>query len=103
MSGEAETPMELHIPPAVWSDPKARELLRAWAAGGELHVSFRSYWQEPGHWGIFLADLARHAARAFANEEKYSESAAMDHIREAFDNELDRPSSKCITEELQRQ
>jgi Domain of unknown function (DUF5076) len=103
MNSKAEKPAELHIPPAVWSDPDARELLRAWAADGELHVSFRSHWEEPSHWGIFLADVARHAARAFANEGKYSEITALDLIREALGKELERPTSECNTEELRRQ
>ncbi len=103
MSGADSKPAELHIPPAVWSDPAAQELLRAWAAGRELHVSFRSHWKEPGHWGIFLADIARHAARAFASEGVCSERAALDKILEMFEKEWDKPTCEGKTETLQRQ
>jgi hypothetical protein len=94
---------ELHIPPAVFDDPNARELLRAWAAQNKLHVSFHSYWTEPGHWGIFLADLTRHAARSLAMESICSEAVAFGRIRDMFEKECDKPTSAVQTDEFRHQ
>ena len=63
---------ELPIPPAVRSDKKARELIRAWAAHGGLHCSLNvDSWgeKEPTFWGILLTDVVRHVANAL-NEAK---------------------------------
>jgi Domain of unknown function (DUF5076) len=94
---------ELHIPPAVFDDPNAHELLRAWAAQKKVHVSFSSRWKEPGNWGIFLADLARHAARSFAMEGICSEAVAFEQIRDMFEKECDKPTSAVETEEFRKQ
>ena len=93
---------ELHIPPAVWEDPDARELLRAWAADKSLHVSFRTDWREPGHWGIFLADVARHAARALASESVGSEDSVLAQIQAKFDEELVKPTDLGSTSKFKR-
>jgi hypothetical protein len=56
---------ELLIPPAAASDPKAFELVRAWIAQGELHVSMQmGGWDDPTAWGVVLADLVRDAMEA---------------------------------------
>lgn len=103
MSSRDKIPGELHVPPAIWDDPKARELLRAWAASGDLHVSFRTWWENPDHWGVFLVDLARHAARAMANDGTCSEASALAHIREAFDKEWERSTCEGVTELIRKQ
>jgi hypothetical protein len=57
---------ELPIPPAVFTDSNARELVRVWAAGGKQHLSLASEtWEDPACWGIMLVDLARHLTRAY--------------------------------------
>ena len=93
---------ELHIPPEVWEDPNARELLRAWAANKSLHVSFRTDWREPRPWGVFLADVARHAARALANEGISSEESALAEIQATFDEELAEPTDLGSTSVFKR-
>lgn len=45
--------------------------------------------------GIFLADLARHFARAFVQSGRASDEAdAIEQIRELFDMELDTPTDE---------
>ena len=45
--------------------------------------------------GVFLADLARHYARAFVQSGRArDEGAAMEQIRELFDLELDSPTDE---------
>ena len=56
---------DLSIPGEVVRDSKASEVLRAWVANGGLVCSLRpEIWEEPGYWGILLADVARHVANA---------------------------------------
>ena len=47
----------------------AMEVLRVWAVPGEAQqVVLKTTWKEPGVWGLLLADVARHAAKAYSNE-----------------------------------
>jgi len=58
---------ECQIPPEALTDPKRRELLRAWVANGSLHcsLSIPDDWPEPAHWGVVLSDVMRHVADAY--------------------------------------
>ncbi len=66
---------ECIIPKEALDDPKSRELLRAWVAHQALHVSLfiPDEWEDPGHWGVALADVIRHLADA------YHQSQGVDH------------------------
>lgn len=98
MSDEAKQgPRSLGVPPGALEDPDAAEILRAWIARNGLEVSFLKVWDEPDNWGIFLADLARHAARAYAAEGIHSESNALARIRDMLDAEWDRPTDVGVT------
>jgi hypothetical protein len=83
---------ELPVPAAEHTDPNATELTRAWAAEGGLHVSLRRNWDGPDPWGIFLADLTRHAARIYWEEGRCSEPEALDRIFSMFKREWERPT-----------
>src|SRR5438067_9244453 len=58
---------ECIIPEEALTDPKSREILRAWVANEALHVSLfiPDEWEDPGHWGVALADVTRHLADAY--------------------------------------
>ncbi len=58
---------ECMIPEDARTDPDSRELLRAWVANAGLHVSLfiPDEWEDPGHWGVALADVTRHLADAY--------------------------------------
>ncbi len=58
----------LAAPPNAKS-PGATEVLRVWAAPGQpQQLVLKTTWKEPGAWGLLLADVARHAAKAYAND-----------------------------------
>ena len=87
-------PEGLIVPPGVHSDPKARELVRVWAAHGEQHVSIAAdAWDDPATWGIMLVDLARHVANYYASERGMDPDAVLSRIRTLFDAEWDSPTS----------
>ncbi len=63
----------LIIPPAAEGDPESFELLRLWAANGELHVVVESSLDGgPEDFGGMLADLARHGALLYSQREGIS-------------------------------
>jgi hypothetical protein len=73
------------------------EVLRVAIVEGGLHVSLQRAFDEPEVWGVLLADIARHAARVFATEQRISEDDALAGIRAMFDAELDRPTDPGTT------
>ena len=81
---------QLVIPPAAATDPKAFELVRAWVAQGELHVSMQmGGWDDPTAWGVVLADLVRHVARFYAEQKQLRPEQTIARVRDAMDAELD--------------
>jgi hypothetical protein len=75
---------ELPIPPNALADPRAKEVLRAWAIEDTLEVAFNREWDDPALWGVFLVILARHAAQAYARDGLHSEAEALDRIKTFF-------------------
>ena len=96
-------PGEIGIPAGALADAGSQEVLRAWIVGGGLHVSLLPAFETPDMWGMLLADVARHAARAFAAEKVCSEDAAMRAIIELLVAELDQPTDAGTTEQLKPQ
>jgi Domain of unknown function (DUF5076) len=81
---------QLEIPRGVASDPKAFELVRAWVAQGDLHVSLQmGGWDDPTAWGVVLADLVRHVARFYAEQKRLDPEQTIGRVRDAMDAELD--------------
>jgi hypothetical protein len=79
---------ELPVPPAASEDPRAIELLRVWAAGGQQHVSLATnLWQDPAAWGLMLVDLAKHVASAYKQTDGRDPSEVLNRIRQGFDAE----------------
>lgn len=80
----------LRIPAAAERDPKAFELVRAWVAEGDLHVSLQmGGWDDPTAWGVVLADLVRHVARFYAEQKRMNPEQTMARVRAAMESELD--------------
>ena len=62
-------------PPPVARDARATEVLRVWAVPGQpQQLTLRTTWKDAGAWGLLLADVARHAAAAYAEGRRRSES-----------------------------
>jgi Domain of unknown function (DUF5076) len=81
---------QLMIPPGAANDPKAFELVRAWVAQGDLHVSLQmGGWDDPTAWGVVLADLVRHVARFYAEQKQLPPEETIQRVRDAMDAELD--------------
>jgi hypothetical protein len=87
---------ELEVPPIASSNSQAVEVLRVWAAPGQpQQLTLRTTWKDAGAWGLLLADVARHAANAYANEGQ-NRTEVLDKIRQLLDAEFSRPTDRPI-------
>jgi Domain of unknown function (DUF5076) len=88
--------MRLEVPPLASSNSQAVEVLRVWAAPGQpQQLTLRITWKDAGAWGLLLADVARHAANAYANEGQ-NRVEALGKIRQLLDAEFSRPTDHPI-------
>ena len=92
---------ELQVPAPAIEDENAIEMARVWIAQRGLHCSLKvgtyvenSNVPEEKPWGILLADIARHVARALEGGYSMDGAAVLKGIRESFENELSKPTSK---------
>jgi hypothetical protein len=85
-------PNALKAPPQAEADMSAAELLRVWVVGGGLHVSLTRGFDDPAVWGLALVDVARHVARAYAQEGDCTEEEALERIRSLWVAELTSPT-----------
>ena len=91
-------PNELPPPPQAFS-AEAQETLRAWIVDGGLHVSMMKSFDDPMVWGVLLADVARHAARIYAQEDgDTSEADVAALIAQTFMSEISQPTDLGSTE-----
>jgi hypothetical protein len=68
------------------------EVLRVWVVPNKGHqLSLRTKWADPGAWGLLLADVARHAAKAYAND-GLDETEALARVRLLLEAEFARPT-----------
>lgn len=91
---------ELIIPEAAQRDEDSIEMIRVWIAERGLHASLNVglYGDRPGFreehaWGRILADVAQHVADALVVDGGMDRGAAINAIKDAFDEELRAPSS----------
>ena len=89
----------LGIPPIAEASEDSVELLRLWAVrgAGQQIILRHSAWKDPAAWGLALVDIARHVARAHAQEGR-NEEEVFQRIIAGFKMELetstDTPSGK---------
>lgn len=84
-------PQELPIPPEVYADPDAMEILRVWVADSKQVVALLGTGWKPRMWGIFLVDLIRHIKNMY--ELSGEDPAAVEEgIREGMQMEFDNPT-----------
>jgi hypothetical protein len=86
----------LHIPPEAL-EKGGVEVLRAAIVEQGLHVSLQRAFDDPGTWGILLADIARHVSRVYAAETAGDETEIVDEIRRLFTAEFDNPTDTGTT------
>jgi hypothetical protein len=99
MWGKQPNRNTLEPPPIAQTNSDAVEVLRVWAApGSPQQLTLRTTWKDSGAWGLVLVDIARHAARAYANEGQDLQ-VVLARIRELFETEWSQPTdaSKDIT------
>jgi hypothetical protein len=80
---------ELPIPKSASSDINAREILRVWGAHGHQHTTIDvNLWDDPGTWGIVLADLARHVCEAMSERRGMDSKQVLARIVAAWNAEI---------------
>ena len=80
------------MPPDVMGRDDATDVLRAFVIDGGLSIAFTRAFEEPDMWGLLLVDIARHAARAYAQESAYTEEEALARVVDMFESEIARPT-----------
>ena len=65
-----------------------------------FRVSLQRAFDDPHTWGVLLVDLARHAARIYAEEAEMTEEHALEEIRRMFDAEWDRSTDPGLTDKI---
>jgi hypothetical protein len=95
---------QLPIPGIAIADAESVELIRAWIANQDLHISLRiGAWEhnpaidERSAWGIVLADAVKHIADALTRQGK-DRMETVAKIRAGFLAELDGPTSSSAGE-----
>ncbi len=90
---------ELLIPAAARQDAKSFELLRAWIADSDLHVSLQlGGWEEPSPWGVVLADLARHVSNFYVEQKGMDRQEVLAILQEEFQRELEEGEDEAVGE-----
>ncbi|MCA8924912.1 MAG: DUF5076 domain-containing protein [Planctomycetes bacterium] len=88
----------LPVPAPAISDPHAQEMLTAFIADKRLQCSFNVGQWGPGQgaekaWGVLLADVAQHIARALRHAHKVDQQQALDALVASFNAELRAPTA----------
>ena len=88
---------QLFIPDKAKRDPKSFEFLRVWSAKDGQHISVLvSAFDDPVHWGIMLADLARHVANAYQDQGR-DRTKTLQRIKAGFYAEFESPTDDPMT------
>src|SRR3974390_3097468 len=94
MSDNAPNRNALKPPPIAHGSPQAVEVLRVWAVpGSPQQLTLRTTWKDAGAWGLLLVDVARHAARAYAQEGQ-DPAVVLARMRQLFDAEWAAPTDE---------
>jgi len=78
------------VPREVRNDPTAREILRVWKRqDGLIFSASVDQWKDPAAWGIALADLAKHVAKAYALSQERLVDNALERVLAGFKAEFE--------------
>jgi len=87
---------DLEPPPIASSNSQSVEVLRVWAAPGQpQQLTLRTTWKDAGAWGLLLADIARYAAKAYANEGQNA-AEVLARIQQLMNAEFSGPTDEPI-------
>jgi len=93
---EKKPKRDLEPPPIASSNPQSAEVLRVWAGPGQPHqLTLRMTWKHAGAWGLLLADIARHAAKTYANEGQNA-AEVLARIQQLMNAEFSGPTDEPI-------
>jgi hypothetical protein len=83
----------LPVPPAAEINVDSTEILRLWKVPevGQQVILRHDAWEDPAAWGLMLADIARHVARAHAQEGQ-DEREVFQRILAGFRAEIASPT-----------
>lgn len=85
---------ELQKPP-ISREPGSFEILRVWSGENlSQQYALNTTWDDPGAWGLVLADIARHVAKAYGRGGETSEQEALLRIKQLFDAEWCSPTDE---------
>src|SRR5438093_756339 len=72
---------QLMIPEAAKNDANSIEIIRVWITNKNQHFTLRvGLWDDPGAWGLLLADLARNVANSYEQDAAFDAQAALERI-----------------------
>jgi len=80
----------LPIPSAAEMNAESTEVLRLWKVGQQV-ILRHDAWEDPAAWGLMLVDIARHVARACA-QERQDEEEVFQRILSGFCAEIEAPT-----------
>lgn len=88
------THKELEKPP-ISREQGSFEILRVWG-GVNLPQQYvlNTTWDDPGAWGLLLADIARHVAKAYSSSSNTTEQEVLLGIKQLFDSEWCSPTDE---------
>ena len=89
----------LDIPPVAKASTDSTEILRVWMVGdaGQQIILRHDAWKDPAAWGLMLADIARHVARAHTQDGK-NEEEIFQRILAGFHAEIGTPTDTASGE-----
>jgi hypothetical protein len=91
------------MPPSSQTSEKASEVLRVWInADKRMDTTLLPSFPDPMFRGMLLVDIARHAARAYAQDGSHTEHEALSRIRTGFDAEWHNPTDLGTTKKMEQ-
>lgn len=89
---------ELPTPPRAEETPPL-DVLRVWIVDQELHCSLQAdAFPDPATWGVVLADVVRHIARAFLEQEGKDTRETTRRVLTEMHTELGTPETPAANE-----
>lgn len=89
----------MSIPPKVANNPNSEQIISGWVNEGGLHVGISSGFDDPGAWGVVLADIVRNVVDLYSATAGLDRAAVKDAMKEVLLRELDTVSASQALEQ----